>query len=121
MLLLIEDDAIARTAMAESLRSSGQQLLEAANAEQALAFLRDSPVELVLIDLVLPIVGGLKFMDLIHERRPNLPIIIISGYMSQRIGDAILATTGVPRSKFFTKPISPSDLVRTVQELLGSV
>jgi CheY-like chemotaxis protein len=82
MLLLIEDEAITRTAMAESLRNSGEVVLEPANGEEALALLQDNPVKLVVMDFVLPGVDGLKLMDLIHQRRPKLPIILISGYLS---------------------------------------
>src|SRR5262245_53011489 len=117
MILLIEDDAIIRMDLAESLRMAGQEVLEAANAEQALALLGDNPITLALVDLVLPGVDGLKLMDMIHQRHPGLPIILISGYLSQRAGDAIVGTSGV-HTKYFAKPIMPSALVRTVQELL---
>lgn len=117
MLLLIEDEAITRTAMAESLRSSGQEVLEAENGEEALALLKDNPVKVVVMDFVLPDVDGLKLMDLIHHRRPKLPIILISGYLSQRAGEAIVASTG-KESAYLAKPVRPSALVRTVQELL---
>jgi CheY-like chemotaxis protein len=117
MILLVEDDAIIRTDIAESLRSAGQGVLEAADAEKALTLLEENPITLVLLDLVLPGVDGLKLMDMIHQRHPTLPIILISGYLSQRAGDAIVATSGV-HTKYFAKPVIPSALIRTVQELL---
>src|SRR5215510_9685062 len=100
MILLVEDNNIIRTEMAESLRSAGLEVLEAADAGQALVLLEDNAVTLALVDLVLPDVDGLNLMDMIHERRPRLPIILISGYLSQHAGDAIVATSGV-RSKYF--------------------
>jgi len=118
MLLLIEDDAITRTAMAETLRTSGEPVLEADNGEQALELLAANPtIKLVVMDFVLPDVDGLKLMDLIHQRRPRVPIILVSGYLSQRAGDAIVGTT--TRNKaYLAKPVRPSALVRAVKDLL---
>src|SRR5262245_52070519 len=120
MILLVEDDAITRMAMAEALRSSGLQVLEAGNGKEALELLDPNPVQLVVTDLVLPDIDGLKFMDQIHWRRPRLPILLISGYMSQYAGDAIVSGSRKV-DKFLAKPIRQSAFIRTVQELLGSV
>jgi CheY-like chemotaxis protein len=120
MILLVEDDAITRMATAQALRTSGREVLEAGNGEEALRLLADHPsIKLVVMDFVLPGIDGFKLMDLIHERRPKLPIILVSGYLSQRAGDAIV---GLPSKadKYFAKPFRPSALVKTVQELLGS-
>jgi two-component system, cell cycle sensor histidine kinase and response regulator CckA len=116
MVLLVEDEAINRMAMAEALRNAGQQVLEAANGEEALALAANPAIKLVVMDFVLPGVDGFKLMDLIHQSRPKLPIIFLSGYLSQRAGDLI---TSSPTIRYFAKPVRPSMLVRTVQELLS--
>jgi len=121
MLLLIEDDAITRMATAQAISTSRQEVLEAATGDAALRLLDEYPgIKLVVMDFVLPDIDGLKLTSLIHERRPRLPIILISGYLSQRAGDAIVATAD-NQSKYFAKPFRPSALVRTVQELLGDL
>lgn len=119
MLLLVEDNAITRTALAEALRTSGQEVLEAGTAAEALALLEANPVRLVVTDFVLPDLDGLKFMDLIHQRSARMPIILISGYLSQRTGDAFLAASG-KGAKFLPKPVRPSALLATVRALLNS-
>ena len=121
MLLLVEDDANTRMAKTQALRTYGREVLEAATGDAALRLLDEHPaIKLVVMDLVLPDIDGLKLMSLINARRPRLPIILISGYLSQRAGDAIVDTPD-KRSKYFAKPFRPSALVRTVQELLGDV
>src|SRR5262245_45875830 len=118
MILLIEDDAITRMALAESLRASGEQVLEAEDGEEALDFLRGQSVKLVVMDFALPGINGSKLMELIHYRYPNLPLILISGYLPQGAGEAV-ALMSNQAIKFFAKPVRPSALVRTVQELLS--
>lgn len=118
MILLVEDDAVTREAMAGALRSSGKEILEATNGEKALRLLANHPaVKLVVMEFVLPGIDGFKLMDLIHQRRPKLPIVLVSGYLSQWAGNAIVASS-TRGAKFFAKPFRPSALVKTVQELL---
>ena len=118
MILLVEDDAITRMEMAEALRTSGHQVLEAEDGEEALDLLRGNPVKLVVVDCVMPGIDGLKLMKLLQHRRPDLPIILISGHLSEEVGD-VIAATSKNYSKYLSKPVRPSALLRTVQELLG--
>jgi DNA-binding NtrC family response regulator len=120
MILLVEDDAATREAMAGALRSSGEEILEAHNGEKALRLLVAHPgIKLVVMEFVLPGVDGFKLMDLIHRRRPGLPIVLVSGYLSQWAGNAIIASS-TSGAKFFAIPFRQSSLVKTVQELLTS-
>src|SRR5262245_3316334 len=117
MILLIEDDTITRTALAEVLRNSGHEVLEAEDGEQGLSLLDTHAVHLIITDLVLPRLDGLKVIGQSRRRRRSVPVILMSGYMSQPAGDAILATAG-QKSKYLTKPVRPSTLISTVQHLL---
>jgi CheY-like chemotaxis protein len=118
MILLVEEDAITREAIAGALRGSGEEVLKAASGEKALRLLANHPaIKLVVMEFVLPGVDGFKLMDLIHQRRPGLPIVLVSGYLSQRAGNAIVASS-MKGAKFFAKPFRPSALVKTVQDLL---
>jgi CheY-like chemotaxis protein len=117
MILLVEDNKIPRTAMAESLRSAGLKVLEAVNGKEALVLFDQNPVKLVIVNFALPDIDGLQLMDLMHQRRPKLPMILISGYLSQRTGEVMLARSG-RCSRFFSKPVRPSALVQAVKELL---
>jgi DNA-binding NtrC family response regulator len=117
MILLVEHDAIPRTAMAQSLRTAGLKVLEAVSGKEALVLFDKNPVKVVIVNFALPDVDGLELMELMHERRPRLPTILISSYLSQRAGDVMLARSG-RCSRFFAKPVIPSLLVEAVKELL---
>jgi CheY-like chemotaxis protein len=120
MILLVEDDAINRMAMGDALRSSQIDVVEAKDGDQALQLLSNHPdIKLVVMDFVLPGLDGLKLMDLIHQHRPRLPTVLVSGYLSQKAGDAIVGRSS-GRRKYLAKPFHPSALVRTVQELLAA-
>jgi two-component system cell cycle sensor histidine kinase/response regulator CckA len=119
MILLVENEAITRAALARVLHTSGHEVLEAENGEQGLASLDKSPVDLVITGFVLPDVDGLSLIARIRKRRPQLPIILISDFLSQPAGDDILGKISGEKAKYFAQPVSPSALVATVQGLLS--
>jgi two-component system, NtrC family, response regulator AtoC len=120
MILLIEDDAIARTALAEHLRASGHEVLEAANAEEAVASMSVQRVTLVIADFVLPDdVDGLEFLESIRQLVPDLPLILISGYPHHQAGEALTRKFGAG-TLYLHKPVRPTALELTVQSLLSS-
>ncbi|HEV8725255.1 MAG TPA: response regulator [Candidatus Binatia bacterium] len=114
MILLVEDDVPSRYAFARLLRKQGYEVIEAGDANEAVALLDGLPVELVITDMVLPKLNGLHLVSLIHARWPGIPIVLMSSYLSESAGKIILAGS----ADFFQKPIRPSALVRTVQRLL---
>jgi DNA-binding NtrC family response regulator len=114
MLPLVEDEVIVRHSFAQLLRTQCHEVMEAANGTEALALLNKWRVELVITDLVVPNLNGLNLISLIRDRWPKMPIVLISGYLSQDAGNIIL--DGV--ADFLQKPIRPSALVATVRRLL---
>jgi DNA-binding NtrC family response regulator len=114
MILLVEDEAIVRHSFAQLLRSQGHEVIEAANGIEAIASLNKWRVELVITDLVVPNLNGLNLISLVRARWPRMPIVLISGYLSQDAGNIIL--DGL--ADFLQKPVRPSALVATVQRLL---
>jgi CheY-like chemotaxis protein len=114
MILIVEDDVITRYSFAQLLRGNGHEVVESGDGNEALVFLHTLPIDLVITDLVLPNVNGLNLVTHIHRRWPNMPIVLVSGYLSQYGGETILGD----RAHFFQKPVRPSVLVAAVRNLL---
>jgi DNA-binding response OmpR family regulator len=113
MILLVEDEAITRNAFADALRMEGQEVIQAADGIGALSLLDKSQVDLVITDLQIPKLNGFDLVGQIRSKWPDIPILIISEYISQdaeRISDR--------NAVFMRKPIDPADLIATVQRLL---
>jgi len=119
MILLVEDEANVRTVLAEVLRPLASAVLEAENGQKALALLNAHPVRLIVVDFVLPDVDGLSLINRLRKERPQIPIILISGYLSQSAGEDMLAKTGA-RLKYLAKPFKPAELTATAQDLLNA-
>ena len=107
--LLVEDDPDTLATVAESLEESGYRTARAANGAEALAMLRSSPLPaLILLDLIMPVMGGLKFLE--HfDKDPNLarvPIVVLSASGGQ-------AATSRP---LLSKPVSLTTLLNVVEQ-----
>jgi CheY-like chemotaxis protein len=86
MILLVEDEPITRNAFADMLRREGHLVIQAADGAQALSLLGKSHVDLVITDLVMPKLTGFDLVGQIRLKWPHVPILLISGYLSQDAG-----------------------------------
>lgn len=113
--LVVEDEALVRMVNADILDDAGFLVLEAANADDALRLFEAEPaIALVVTDIEMP--GSMNGLDLAHrlfERRPTMPVIVISGRM--RPDPASLP----PVTRFVPKPYAPNVLLRAVEEVMG--
>jgi DNA-binding response OmpR family regulator len=113
MILIVEDEAITRNAFADALRMEGQEVIQAEDGIRALSLLDKSHVDLVIVDLEMPKLNGFELVGQIRSKWPDIPILIISAYISrdaERISDR--------NAEFMRKPIDPPDFVATVKRLL---
>jgi hypothetical protein len=119
-ILLVEDEETVRRALTKVLEREGYRVLPASEAKDALDILDagETPIDLVVTDVVLP---GLSGGDLAAElaiRHPELPTVFISGYTDD--GAARRQITGTRRN-FISKPFTGAALITTVADCLKGV
>ncbi len=90
-ILLVDDDALMRRRLAFHLEQAGYQVHTAANAEDAVSFVRHSPPDLVLLDIGLPGMDGLEALRELKAQH-NLPVIFLTG--RRRELDQVLHSAG---------------------------
>ena len=117
VVLVVEDEATVRAALVESLAAWNYETLEAANGEEALAAIaahRDR-IDVVLSDVVMPVMGGIPLFHTLQEREPNLPMVMLSGHpMENELKD--LQAEGL--AGWMLKPPGMADLVRLLDRAL---
>ncbi len=118
VILLVEDEASVRAFASRALSLRGYTVLEAANAEEALAKLDDKTlhVDLFVTDVVMPGMDGPAWVRRAHLDRPNVKVVFMSGYAEDGLAED---QARVPNSVFLPKPFSLNDLTNTVQGLLS--
>ena len=113
--LVVEDEPLARQALAESLRSVGYRVVEAACAAEALELAPAEGFELLLTDLSLPDGSGLELAARLHARTPGFRLVVMSGYAldPSRFGEGV-----PPGARFLQKPFTLAELATTLASLL---
>jgi CheY-like chemotaxis protein len=87
-LLVVEDSDDVRALAVEQLSALGYKLIVAASGEQALELLGDNHVDLLFTDIVMPGgMSGLELIELFHARRPDVPILMTTGYNDDLVAD----------------------------------
>ena len=118
VILLVEDEASVRAFASRALTLRGYTVLEAANAEEALARLEDKTlhIDLFVTDVVMPGMDGPAWVRRAHLDRPGVKVVFMSGYAEDGLAED---QARVPNSVFLPKPFSLNDLTNTVQGLLS--
>jgi two-component system cell cycle sensor histidine kinase/response regulator CckA len=118
-ILLVEDDDGVRAAISEMLRANGYVPVEAENAEKALDLVEREagPFALLFSDVVLPDKDGLELVDQCLLLKPDLRVVLTSGYTDQRSQWALIRERGY---RFLRKPFDLSSLLATIGEALDA-
>ena len=90
-----------------ALESAGLEVVESEGGEQGLRRLRQSPADLVLLDLQMPTMGGMEVLRRLRSDENLVPVVIITAYGS--IPDAVEAMK-LGAIDFLAKPITPDAL-----------
>ncbi|RLA92881.1 MAG: hypothetical protein DRG25_05530 [Deltaproteobacteria bacterium] len=116
-ILLVEDDDELRKFSSTVLTENGYIVYEASNVKEALnIFEREKgDFNLIFSDVVLPDDTGLALVEQLLSRRPNLRIILCSGYTDNKVRWPVIKEKGY---RFLQKPYSITDLLRTIKESL---
>ena len=117
-LLIVEDDDSIRDTVGEALKAEGYEVLSSANGKEALSLLTDAsaqPVDLLVLDLMLPGLGGLDLCRELRRFNNNTPILVISARDSET--DRVLGLE-VGADDYLVKPFGLRELVARCRALL---
>lgn len=114
-LLLVEDDRLNAATLGDGLRAHGYGVHVARSAEEALALLGTTPIDLVILDEKLPGMTGLEFAAVLREHHA-LPLIFLTAF-----GDPGRVRSAIERGAlaYLVKPIDVEQLLPTVRTALA--
>jgi PAS domain S-box-containing protein len=101
-ILAIDDEAVIRDSIASYLEDSGFKVLQAGDGKEGLALFRERSPDLILLDLRMPEMDGLAFLEVLQQEAAEIPVIVVSG--TGVLQDAIEALRAGAHD-FVTKPI----------------
>ncbi len=114
-ILIVDDEAMFREAVAQSLRLSGFEVFAAANGQEALAILKEhGEIALLVSDIRMPGIDGYALTQAGLELRPDLKVILMTGYAAEPPRLVLDRQIGT-----FRKPFDTSLLCRRAAELMA--
>lgn len=117
--LVVDDERFFLTILGDLVSQRlGMRPLLARDGATALSLMEKEPVDLVFLDIIMPGMDGLEVLQRIKERRPTLPVIMLTA--SAAIDNAIIALRE-GADDFFRKPVDLDELVLCVERVLGKV
>jgi CheY-like chemotaxis protein len=117
VVLVVEDEFLIRMHAAEMIQEGGFEVVEASNADEAVAILEARlDIAVVFTDIQMPgSMNGLKLAIAVRDRWPPIHIVATSGLVHVRTGD--LPEGG----RFLPKPYSPAQIIGTLRELTDEI
>lgn len=117
-ILLAEDDDVVRAATQQVLENAGYKVVAVANGKQGLNAFDANPsvIDLAILDVVMPEMGGIELLELLRGRNVVLPVLMLTGY-----ADIPPAGSGSAPIALLQKPMRARDLLSKVNHLLKRV
>ena len=115
-ILVVDDDARVTRSVEAVLRDEGFTVVTASGGAEAIDALDSVRPDLVLLDVWMPDLDGIEVLGRLRERRPGLPVIVISGHGTVELA---VKATRLGAVDFIEKPFSIDGLLGTVKRALG--
>jgi DNA-binding NtrC family response regulator len=113
--LVVDDEALIRWSISETLSDCGHQVVECGDAQSARSAVRDAsrPFDVIVLDLRLPDSEDLSLLTTLRKAAPRTPVILMTAYGSPEIVSAAL---DLGAFRVLSKPFEVQDIARLVDE-----
>lgn len=114
-ILVVDDEHVVLTSCQRVLEAEGFEVMLVPSVTDALAALEGEKFSLLLIDVKMPEYDGMYLMEVVKEKWPQIPVIIMSGYDT---AETVQGAAQKGASTFIAKPFTPDELIDTVRQVI---
>ena len=118
-LLLIEDDASLRRMLAQMLTRVGFTVSEARNGRVAIKVLTETPIDIVVTDMIMPEMEGVETIRFLRREYPAIKIVAISGGGISSAESYLEIAKKIGAHRTLAKPFMPDELMAAIREALA--
>ncbi|MCF7811636.1 response regulator [bacterium] len=111
-ILVVEDEPVERKLLVKVLQALEYEAIEAENGQQALDLLSEKNIDLILTDVLMPVMSGIELLEKLREAGHKLPVILMTGFEA---GDAQKAMDAHEGSAVLMKPFRLKELQEQVE------
>lgn len=112
-LLIVDDEPITAQSLMEILRLEGYSVAVVYNGQAAVEYVRTHPVDLMIVDLRMPGMGGIEVAQVVNQISPDTEIIFLTAYAST---DTAIQALRLRVHDYLVKPALPQDVIKSVQK-----
>jgi DNA-binding NtrC family response regulator len=124
-ILIADDDDAVQQILKIMLQRSGHHVVGASDGQRALQIFREAHFDLLIVDIFMPGMDGLETMKLVHQYRPGIPIIVISGHAfpasNPASPDFLTMATKLGAACSLQKPFKSAVLLESIMRCLEQV
>lgn len=116
-ILIVDDEDFLCVTIAELLREAQYNVSIVNDGSEVLPVIEKEKIDLVLLDLMMPIMGGMETLTVIKKHSPETRVIMLSGYDSE---DRVEEAERLGSDGFINKPFGVETLIRHIKTVLAS-
>ena len=113
--LIVDDNPNMSSLLVEMLEVFDYRAVRANDGHEALQKIEDKDVAMVITDMRMPKMSGLELLRAVKEKRPKLPVVLISGYSVDEVDSDLVRDKA---DGFLNKPFMMADIERILSDLL---
>jgi DNA-binding response OmpR family regulator len=116
--LIVDDEPDILVLLRLALQAAGYSTVEATDGEEALRVIRDRNPDVVLLDIMMPVMDGWVTLERLNTAGDHPPVIMVTARTGAREHDRAMA---LGAEDFVTKPFEPKDLLERMQSVIAGV
>ncbi len=117
-ILIIEDEELVRFSLADTILLAGHEVLEARNGQEGLKVLDEEKIDIVITDIIMPVMEGVQTTIEIRRSHPSLKIIAISGGGRAKNMQYLNLAKHYGADFILKKPFSNEELIRSINKCI---
>jgi len=115
--LIVDDDKAFLQILSERMQNRGMEVSTAESAAEALKMLEKESYDAVLLDLMMPEMGGIEALQIMRKKQPEIQVIFVTGHPSVSKGVEAMKLGAMD---FIPKPVDMSELTEKIQHAKAS-
>ena len=114
-ILIIDDSAFQRSRVRRATKAAGYELLEAANGHEGLEMIATARPDCILLDLLMPEMGGEEFLEVFRDQGLDIPVIVLTADVQESTRQQCME---LGAATFINKPMQETELLDAINRVL---
>lgn len=114
-ILLVDDAKLVQKSVGDFLIRCGHTLLTASDGAEALTRLEGNPVDVVISDIRMPVMHGVRLLEAVRDQYPSIPVVLITGHGDENTAETVAK---IGAASFLKKPLKLDELVSILESVV---